>query len=394
MGRHRLQPRGTRDASVPSAGWGAELSAELSAQLFGSLQRSGQRLKAQQYVRGLLALPGRKTLRNIAAQLDGSGAQQSVHHFISASPWDWMPVRRALARHTQRALGPEVWVIRPTVIPKTGPHSIGVGQQYLPGLGQSVNGQQAVGAWMVSGRAAVPVDWHLRLPAHWLDEPLRRRANIPADATAESLEECVRAVVADVVAFGDVLRGPVVVDAEGVDAVALARHFSAMGVEFVVRVDPAAQLRLDRTELPMYGDRERSAGELAASLSRLRRQVNPGNGTTMAVAIPVVAPSPAARGGGMVLVGEWPRAERAGARLWLARVDAPPSLLSLLRLTRLPDVVRRDFAAISEGVGMRDFAGRSFPGWHRHITLASVAHLVAALEAPVRLPPDAVRSDR
>lgn len=67
-------------------------------------------------------------------------------------------------------------------------------------------------------------------------------------------------------------------------------------------------------------------------------------------------------------------------RLWLTNARAP-SLVPALRLTRLPGVVARDFAAVSERVGIRDFGGRSFPGWHRHITLASVAHLVAALDA-------------
>ncbi|MFF3323132.1 IS701 family transposase [Streptomyces sp. NPDC002889] len=358
------------------------LDAELSAHLFGSLQRAGQRLKAEQYVRGLLALPGRKTLRNIARQFDGAAAQQSVHHFISTSPWEWMPIRQTLARHVQRTLAPEAWVIRPTVIPKVGSHSIGVDQQYLPHLGQAVNGQQAVGAWLVSGRSAVPVDWRLRLSGRWLEDPLRQRASIPSDVTAGSLEACVRESVAHVAVATDVQAGPVVVDVEGIDAVALARHLSTTGFACLVRVGADAQLRLDRTKLPKYGDRERTAGELAASLIRLRHRVNPGDGPTMAAAIPVVAP-PGGRGDGMLLVGEW-RGGAADPRLWLTSADAP-SLATLLRLTRLPSVVTRDFAAISESVGMTDFAGRSFPGWHRHVTLASVAHHVAATQG-TRLP--------
>nr|WP_039931935.1 hypothetical protein [Streptomyces viridochromogenes] len=41
--------------------------------------------------------------------------------------------------------------------------------------------------------------------------------------------------------------------------------------------------------------------------------------------------------------------------------------------------VGRDAAEISEQVGMRDFVGRSFTGWHRHMTLVSAAHAVQAL---------------
>ncbi|MET9432571.1 transposase [Streptomyces sp. NPDC006551] len=362
------------------------LDPELSAHLFGSLSRAGQRLKAERYVGGLLALPGRKTLRNISSQFEGVAAQQSVHHFISTSPWEWMPIRRTLARHVQRTLAPEAWVIRPTVIPKAGPHSIGVDHQYLPHLGLAVKGQQAVGAWLASSRSAVPVDWQLRLSGRWLEDPLRQRAGIPSDVTAGSLEACVRELVAHVAVATDVQAGPVVVDVEGIDAVALARHLSATGLEYLVQVGAGDQLRLDRTKLPKFGDRERTAGELAAQLTRLRHRVDPGDGPMMAAAIPVVVPS-GGRGDGMLLVGEW-RGGEAVPRLWLTSADGP-SLVRLLRLTRLPSVVARDFAAISEGVGMKDFAGRSFPGWHRHVTLASVAHHVAAMRGaslPARTP--------
>ncbi|MCX5387491.1 transposase [Streptomyces sp. NBC_00083] len=344
-------------------------------ELFVSLRRAGQRLKAQQYVRGLLALPGRKTLRNIATQFGGDAAEQSVHHFISASPWEWMPLRGALARQVRRTLSPEAWVVRPVVIPKVGAHSIGVDQQFLPSLGRSLNGQYALGTWLASPRSAVPVDWRLRLAGRWLEEPLRQRVGIPAGLSAGTLEGLVRASVARLT---DVLgsdAAPVVVDVAGIDSVALAGDLSAMGVPFLARVSSDTPLRLDRGRLPRYGDRGRTAGELAASLAGLRRQVNPGDGTVTGVAVPVAVPHPGARTGELLLVGEWRAgaSSATGAALWLTNLEGP-SLAELLRLTRLRSVVARDFATVSERVGAMDFAGRSYPGWHRHITLASIAH--------------------
>jgi SRSO17 transposase len=41
--------------------------------------------------------------------------------------------------------------------------------------------------------------------------------------------------------------------------------------------------------------------------------------------------------------------------------------------------VDRDFADIADRVGVRDYAGRSFAGWHRHMTLASAAHAAVVL---------------
>ncbi len=354
---------------------------ELGAHLFGSLQRSGQRLKAERYVRGLLTVPGRKTLRNIAAQFEGGAAQQSVHHFISESPWEWTPVRHDLARYAQRHLAPEAWVVRSTLIPKVGSHSIGVDQHFLPHMGQAVTGQQAIGAWLVSGRTAVPVDWRLRLSGRWLSGPLRQRAGIPAGVTANTLDACVRESVDAVMGIPGVQRGPVVVDVDGIDAVALAQHLASAGVSFVVRVAPQEQLRIDRSKLPKYGDRVRTAAELASSLVSLRQQINTGERPTTAVAIPVTAAAPAAVGGGdMTLVGEWPKAVARPGKLWLVG-GGVQSLPLVLWLTVLPLVVARDFNAIGDKVGIRDFAGRSFPGWHRHVTLASAAHLAVALES-------------
>ncbi|MFC8508804.1 IS701 family transposase [Streptomyces sp. NPDC057411] len=366
-----------RNHGSTAGGWRrtAGLDQESCRRLFGSLHRNGQRVKAEQYVRGLLSVAGRKTLRSLAEQFEGASAQQSVHHFITTSPWEWMPIRHALARQTQRVLAPEAWVIRSTLIPKAGPHSVGTDPQRTP-LG-TVNGQRAVGTWLASERAAVPVDWQLCLSPRWTAEPLRERASVPADAVAGSVEECVRQAVAGLAEIRCTARLPVVVDVEEADGTTVARSLGALGVPFLVRIDPGAPVRLDRSSLPRYGDLQRTAGELAESLPHLRRQVNPGDGRTTAVAVPVL--TAASERSSLTLMGEWHTSGhgRVDRRLWLTNTS--PSLLApALRLTRLPGTVARDSAEIADGVGLRDFAGRSFPGWHRHITLASVAHLAVA----------------
>lgn len=45
--------------------------------------------------------------------------------------------------------------------------------------------------------------------------------------------------------------------------------------------------------------------------------------------------------------------------------------------------MNQDFAQIAERVGIKDYSGRSFSGWHRHATLASAAHAVAVLSGTV-----------
>jgi hypothetical protein len=70
--------------------------------------------------------------------------------------------------------------------------------------------------------------------------------------------------------------------------------------------------------------------------------------------------------------------QRWPGELWLTDLtDASPA--TLLRLRQLVQRVDRDLTEIADRVGLRDFAGRSYDGWHRHVTLASAAHAVAAL---------------
>lgn len=91
---------------------------ELCGVLFASLPRSDQRRKGAQYLRGLLGARGRKSIRNIATVVGGPAAEQSLHHFITSSTWDWGPVRQALAQHLARIAPPQAYVLRPMVVPK------------------------------------------------------------------------------------------------------------------------------------------------------------------------------------------------------------------------------------------------------------------------------------
>src|SRR5688572_32911995 len=131
---------------------------ELCAEILGGLPRSDQRRRGREYIRGLLLARGRKSIRNIAAISAEPAAEQALHHFVSASTWDWMPVRRAIARHITDVARVTAWVLHPTLIRKAGTHTVGVGRKYSPGLGQSLNAQHAVGLWAATADFAAPVN--------------------------------------------------------------------------------------------------------------------------------------------------------------------------------------------------------------------------------------------
>jgi SRSO17 transposase len=92
--------------------------------VFASLPRADQRARGQCYLRGLMLDGRRKSIEPMAQRL-GEVHYPALHHFVTASPWDWRPVRRRLAEALTAALEPTAWVVDDTGSPKDGPHSVG-----------------------------------------------------------------------------------------------------------------------------------------------------------------------------------------------------------------------------------------------------------------------------
>ncbi|MFY1675622.1 IS701 family transposase [Streptomyces sp. WMMC905] len=381
-------PRDPWRDSGPS-GNPAVVLADLLPALFASLPRRDQRRRGADYVRGLLGARGRKSIRNISSLFGGESAEQSLHHFISGSTWDWVPVRRALARHVEEALPARAHVLRPLVIPKAGASSVGVDRRFCPLRGQVVNAQNAVGVWAVSDDGATPVNWRLHLPDAWLDDASRRRqASIPDSAVAETPDQCA------VEAYADLARGwglpprPVVVDARGADLRHTARRLSATGAPMLLRIGAGERLTVTDPGLPRLPPHltaqqimtvarplrhpviERRSGGIGAAGAVLTARVR--------VAVPAGPGSARRADREMVLLGVGETGGHWPGELWLTDVPgAHPA--RLLRLTRLALRVEGTYSHVAEGVGLSDFSGRSFSGWHRHVTLVSAAHAIKVL---------------
>ncbi|GAA4859348.1 IS701 family transposase [Kitasatospora terrestris] len=365
------------------------LLSELCSVLFASLPRSDQRHKGAQYLRGLLGAQGRKSIRNIATVVGGQAAEQSLHHFITSSTWDWGPVRQALAQHLARIAPPQAYVLRPMVIPKAGDHSVGVDRRFIPALGQVLNAQQAVGVWAASESFSCPINWRLHLPQTWLDsEPRRSQALIPEEVDAETVADCGLEAVLGLPARWGLPTRPVVLDARDADALRTVRRLRAERVPLLARINGSFPL-LPATPIAGRPVEPTPAFQVMGAARDLRRPLvwsghTGAVRTSLVAAVRVRVPGqsartiPGLRGDELMLVGVGVPGRRWPSELWLTDlVDL--QLSGLLRLGRLVDRVDRDFVQIADRVGVRDFAGRSFSGWHRHMSLASAAHAVVAL---------------
>lgn len=364
-----------------------------AAPLFAHLPRADQRRWAHAYLTGLVTAPGKKTVRSLAAAVtDSPTASQSLHQFINTSPWEWAPTRRVLADWVEPRMDARAWTVDVALLRKRGPHSCGVHRRFVSSTGRSAVCQLGVGMFLTGPECAVPVDWQLLLPGPWdLDLERRRRVRVPDEVHVPTIEHTVMSMI-DNLAHLAGPRLPVVADLSGCnEAERVVRTLSRRGLDFMVAVPDGFRVMLGRR--PGRGATARPGVEVSArSLFHLGpegvpAQQPPTDGTPQVVTVSQVGVP------GLV-------AERAAAphillavpgrrhqRLWLTSladhsIEAHTTLLNTPRVSRL--AVRR----LAAEFGMADFEGRSYPGWHHHMTMVSAAYAYCVLgaAAPGALP--------
>ena len=115
---------------------------EFTAQMLGGLARSDQRTAGQLYVRGLLTDGRRKSMQPMAERLGVD--HQRLQQFITSSTWDYVAVRRNVARWFAGSQAVEALVIDDTGFAKDGTASPCVARQYSGTLGKVANCQVCV----------------------------------------------------------------------------------------------------------------------------------------------------------------------------------------------------------------------------------------------------------
>ena len=118
---------------------------------------------------------------------------QRLQQFITSSTWDYVAVRRNVARWFAASQPVEALVIDDTGFAKDGTASPCVARQYSGTLGKVGNCQVAVSVHLVNEHASCAADWRLFCPQSWDDQALadpvaaararrrRAQARIPDD---------------------------------------------------------------------------------------------------------------------------------------------------------------------------------------------------------------------
>jgi SRSO17 transposase len=72
------------------------------------------------------------------------------------------------------------------------------------------------------------------------------------------------------------------------------------------------------------------------------------------------------------LLAEWPDGAPEPTGYWLSNMDNDP-LRELVRLAKIRWRIEHDYRELKTGLGLDHFEGRSWTGWHRHVTLVCLA---------------------
>jgi SRSO17 transposase len=79
------------------------------------------------------------------------------------------------------------------------------------------------------------------------------------------------------------------------------------------------------------------------------------------------------------LLAEWPAEAAEPTDYWLADLPEDTPLPELVRLAKIRWRIEHDYRELKTGLGLDHFEGRTFTGWHRHVTLVTAAQLFLTL---------------
>jgi len=375
-------------------------------EMLTALGRSERRYWGSVYVRGLLLDGERKSVGAMATRLSEAN-EQNLQQFLNQSPWAWEPVWHAMADRIESSFPPlEAWVIDDTSFPKKGEHSVGVQRQYCGALGKKANCQVAVSLHRTDRSGSSPFGFRLYLPEIWTDDRDRRqRAGVPDQVGFQKKWELALELIDRAFAWA-VEKPPVVLADSGYgDNGAFRRGLEQRGLPYAVGItrdvvvwtEPPTYSLPEAPRAPgpkpkriTYGAQRPLSVEEVARQNRLRFRTltwregsrGPMRSRWWAGRVQTAGhwqegekPGPE-----LWLLIEWPKEEAAPTKYYLCDLSKEFSLKRLVQMARGRWRVELDYQQRKEELGLDHFEGRSWTGWHHHVTMVMLAHLFLRLE--------------
>jgi SRSO17 transposase len=393
-----------------------EMNAGAQGRLHGFFAAIGQALKNKTrmasfatYAMGLFSSLERKSAEPIAAAATSDPeACEAAHHrllrFLRDSPWSDRDVRRVAAQHAIEAMTVEqpvqAWIIDDTGFLKQGSHSVGVQRQYTGSAGKITNCQIGVSLSVATRSAHVPIDFELYLPKSWADDVERRQeCHIPDHVEFRTKEELALAMIER--ALEDGIPGRLLLaDSAYGRSQRLRDRVRSLGFDYALGIQSNQVMwRLDRLD--------RRMGE-AAPVSVIAQQLGnktfrrltwragtmPGGRGKLSsrFAFCRVKTTDDAASEPEWLLIEWPDGEAAPTKFSLTTLPRSMSKKQIIRLLKERYRTERVYEEMKGELGLDHFEGRSFPGWHHHISVALCCYAFVIAERVRHFPPKARRS--
>src|SRR5918993_2688577 len=344
---------------------------ELAGRIAPRFVRAEPRRRALAYLRGLLAPLERKNGWQLA-EAAGDATPDGVQDFLSRMGGDADAVRDALRAYVVEHLGdPDaVLVLDETGFLKKGDKSAGVQRQYSGTAGRIENCQIGVFLGYASRHGQALIDRALYLPKGWTNDAARRAAaGIPAEVVFATKPKLGLAMLDRALEAGVPfawVTGDSVYEADH----RIRRRLEARQRGYVLAVTSGQRLGFVPVEkwlakVPPDGWRRLSAGDGAKGPRFYDWAYLPYRGA-----------APGWRRG--LLIRRSP-AKPDDLAYHLTHAPEGTTLVELVRIAGMRWTIESCFEAAKGEVGLDDYEVRSWVGWHRHVTLAMLAHAYLAV---------------
>lgn len=362
------------------------------------------------YASGILGDGERKSVEPIAARTTAEpGNVNNMHskllYFLGRSVWDDRAVRLEAARYALEAIEQRepitTWIVDDTGFLKQGSHSVGVQRQYTGSAGKITNCQVAVSLAAATDNEQIPLDFELYLPKNWLqDDALRTEARIPdhiqfetkIELAIDMIERAVDAGIPGEIILADAAYGS---SADFRNAVRAMSFDFAVGVQSqtkVVKLDSKDRARGDAVDVKeLCGSLGRKAfrrvtwrcgtqGKLSSRFCLVRVKTTHEDGVTLADREP------------LWLIIEWPETEEAPTNFALTTLPRRMSRKQIVRLLKERWRTERMYQDLKGELGLDHFEGRSYPGWHHHVSVVLCCYAFVSAERARAFPPSEART--
>jgi SRSO17 transposase len=356
-------------ATIASNCWTTTLNA-LHARIAPRFRRAEVRGRVRRYLDGLLASVERKNGWQLAEQL-GEAGPQGVQRLLNAADWDVNAVRDDLTAFVAERLGdPEgVLIMDETGFLKKGSKSVGVARQYSGTAGRRENQQIAVFLTYATARGSAFLDRALYLPEAWAGDADRRaEAGVPEATRFATKGELAKQMLARAFAAGVPAAWVVGDTIYGSDEL---RHWlEAQGRHYALAVPCTHGIWSAGQQVEAQALADGVADEGWARMSAGEGSQGPRWYDWACLALPY-APSLGKAHWLLVRRSVSDPTERAYYRVYGA---TETTMERMVRVAGRRWCIEIAFEEAKGLVGLDQYEVRKWEAWHRHITLALLAH--------------------